>query len=162
MKGDIMEISCAQGAEVLVRLAKSKGRRLTPLQVQKILYFANMLYIGENGNTKSLIRNKFLTWKYGPVVRELYERLKRYEGTPVSSKAFIDTVTIMDGEDKPKKIYEKEFEVLKKAYEIWGGLHAWELVEISHWEEGAWQKSLDKKRQEITDDLIWDEYNSRN
>lgn len=102
-----MEISCAQGAEVLVRLAKSKGRRLTPLQVQKILYFANMLYIGENGNTKSLIRNKFLTWKYGPVVRELYERLKRYEGTPVSSKAFIDTVTIMDGDDKPKKYMKR-------------------------------------------------------
>lgn len=150
-----MTISCAQGGQILAELSKKDGKSLTPLQIQKILYFANMLYIGENG--EPLIRNKFLAWKHGPVVRELYERLKQYE--IVSTKAFSDIKPITDKDKKPKKGYEKQVKVIMDAYSRWSKFSAWKLVQISHWEEGAWYKT--KQGGEIDNALIWNEFNAR-
>ena len=154
-----MTISCSQGGKTLAQLS---GAQLTPLQIQKVLYFANMLYIGGSEKNKRLVRSPFLTWRYGPVVRELYERLSEYGDSIVPVSAFDDIVSIMDDKGNPTdKKYEREVEVLKDAYKRWGGFPAWRLVEISHWDEGAWQKSVDKQEEEISDDLIWGEYNAR-
>ncbi|MCY4034717.1 MAG: Panacea domain-containing protein [Hyphomicrobiales bacterium] len=151
-------ISCTQGGQALCQLSEGK---LTPLQIQKMLYFANMLYIGENGKDNPLIRNKFLAWKYGPVVRELYERLKPFKGGNVPLSAFDDIVPIIKEDKNPVEGYEKQVKVITDAYNRWSDFSAYKLVQISHWPKGAWRSSLNEGSEKIDNALIWNEYDAR-
>ncbi|MCY4052629.1 MAG: DUF4065 domain-containing protein [Hyphomicrobiales bacterium] len=157
-------ITCLQGAQALVQLAKydPDGEGLTSLQVQKILYFANMLYIGKHGPDNPLIRGKFLTWVYGPAVRELYERMSRYERSLVEEEVFEDIFPIMNDDKKPtEEKYRPHVEVLKEAYERWGKQDSYKLIGISHWKKGAWRKSVRDGEEEIDNELIKEEYHAR-
>lgn len=147
-----MTISCLQGGQVIAQL--SGGTKIN-LEIQKILYFANMLYIGEN--QKPLIESKFLTWRRGPAVEKLHYSIKEYRGRHVPTTAFRDIVPIMDDPE-----HEEEVRIIKKAYERFGKYSARKLVQISHWPEGAWQTSIDRGHKEIDDTLILDEFNARN
>ncbi len=153
-----MAISCLQGGQAIAQL--SEGTK-TNLEIQKILYFASMLYIGGNGNREPLIENKFLTWRFGPAVRKLYDHIKEYGNSPIPVEAFREIVPIMDDENNAKKGYEKEVKIIKEAYDRWGVFSAYKLVQISHWSKGAWRSSLDRGQREIDDALIWQEYKAR-
>ena len=153
-----MTISCLQGGQAIAQLS---GETKTNLEIQKILYFANMLYIGENGNEEPLIESKFLTWRLGPAVEKLHYNIKRYKGRHVPLKAFEEIIPIMNGDGDSEPGYEKEVEIIKKAYKRFGKYPARKLVQISHWSKGAWQSSVDKGRKEIDDALILDEFNTR-
>lgn len=156
-------ITCLQGAQVLVQLAKAEGEGLTNLQIQKILYFANMLHIGKYGPDTPLVEEKFLTWIYGPAVDLLYERLRKYKGTFVKTEAFDDIVSIMnkDTHGPKKERYESHVEILKDAYKRWGKFDSYKLVGISHWRKGAWENSVRNKKREIDNVLIEDEFKAR-
>ena len=156
-------ITCLQGAQTLVHLAEAKGEGLTNLQVQKILYFANMLFIGENGPDKPLVEDKFLTWIYGPAIEMLHERIKKYRKNLVKPEAFDDIVSIMDKDtQEPKEEdYRPHVEVLKDAYDRWGSFTPYRLVGISHWGKGAWRNSVRDGKKEISNISIKDEFNAR-
>ena len=156
-----MTISCLQGAKTLVQISEEK---LTHIQIQKILYLAQMLFIGENGFKSSLIRNKFLAWKYGPVAREVYDHLNgRYGKNPVPREAFDDIVGIMNEETKEaeKPEYETHVKCLKKAYDTWGNIEPFDLVAITHWQKGAWRNTVRVKKIEIDNELIKEEFDAR-
>ena len=157
-------ITCLQGAQVLVQLAEKDpdSEGLTNLQIQKILYFANMLYIGKYGRNNPLIRGKFLTWVYGPAIRELHERMSRYKKDFVEAEVFDDIRSIMDEDKKPREEkYRPHVDVLKEAYEIWGKYSPYKLIGISHWKEGAWRNSVRGGMEEIDNELIEEEYHAR-
>ena len=104
-----MSISYFQGARALVQLADADPDKdgLSNLEIQKILYFANMLHIGECGAGKPLVKEKFLPWLYGPAIGVLYNRLRGYDENFVAIKAFDDIVSIMkEGTTEPKEGYE--------------------------------------------------------
>ena len=154
-----MTISCLQGGQAIAQL--SKGTK-TNLEIQKILYFANMLYIGGNGNTESLIDKKFLPWPFGPVVERLYGLLKEYENRCVPLDAFRGIEQIMDDDESPtNEKYKDAVEVIKKAYNRFCKYSPYELVRISHWSKGAWRRSKDRDLKEIDNGLILDEFNAR-
>ena len=132
------------------------------MQVQKILYFANMLFIGRSGHDNPLIEDKFLTWVYGPAVDLLYERIKRYGKDSVKREAFDDIIPIMNEDtQEPEEGYKTHVEVLKDAYKRWGKFDSYKLVGISHWRKGAWKKSVDSEEKEISNILIKEEFDAR-
>lgn len=155
-----MTISCIQGGQAIVQLS---GGTKTNLEIQKILYFANMLYIGKNGNSAPLIQSKFLTWRFGPAVQKLYNHIKGYKDGAVPVDAFKGVERIMDDDRKPThKKYASAVEVINEAFNRFGKYPPYELVRISHWSKGAWQSSIDKGQKEIGNELILDEFNARN
>ena len=159
-----MSISCFQGARALVQLADADPDKdgLSNLEIQKILYFANMLHIGEYGANKPLVKEKFLPWPYGPAIGVLYDRLKKYDGNFVAIKAFDDIVSIIkEGTTEPKEGYESPVKFLNEAYKRWGKFKPYKLIGISHWGEGAWKKTIDKKEKEIDSKLIKSEFEAR-
>lgn len=153
-----MTISCFRGGKTIAQL--SNGEK-TNLEIQKILYFANMIYIGENGHESPLIEKKFLTWRFGPAVESLYYYIKEHKNKPVPLGAFSGIESIMNEDETPVSGYEKEVEVIKKAYNQFKKYSPFELVRISHWTEGAWRRSKNKGRKEIDNKLILEEYHAR-
>ena len=49
---------------------------ITPMKLQKMLYFVYRKYLQETG--KSLFNERFETWKYGPVLSSVYYGFKKY------------------------------------------------------------------------------------
>ena len=121
-----------------------------------------MPHIGKYGSDNPLIRGKFLTWVYGPAVRELYERTSRHENGFVQAEVFNDILPVMKRNKEPmEEKYRPHVEVLNKAYERWGKQPPYKLIGISHWKKGAWRKSVRDDEEEIGNKLIKEEYHAR-
>lgn len=153
-----MTISCLQGGKTIAQLS---GGTKTNLEIQKILYFANVFYIGKNGNKEPLVDRNFLTWRFGPAVKHLYDHIKKFGNGKVPVSAFDDIADIMNEKEEPLKGFEREVNVIKKAYERYKKYPAHKLVAISHWEGGAWAATIGKGEEVISNTAIWNEYNDR-
>ena len=154
-----MTISCIQGGQAIAQL--SRGTK-TNLEIQKILYFANMLYIGKKRNEEPLVEDKFLVWTFGPAVQKLYNHIKKYKdgGIPVDAFEGVDRI-MDDAADPTKEEYTDAVEVIKEAYNRFGKYSPYKLVRISHWPEGAWRRSKNRGQREIDNALILEEFDGR-
>lgn len=119
-------MSALQAAETLVEVG---GRAFSNLQIQKLLYLGQMLYLGEND--APMFDEDFEAWKLGPVVPSVYQRAKIYGSRPVE-KLFTET-TYPDG--------SPEREMLQRVLGELPDKSPWKLVGITHWEGGAWAKN---------------------
>lgn len=107
-------------------LADMSGGSLSNLQIQKILYLAQMFHLGETG--QPIFGDDFQAWKLGPVVPSVYGKAKIYGSKPVTS-LFIDS-RLPDGTGKA--MLQRAFTELPK--------NPSRLVAITHWDGGAWAK----------------------
>jgi uncharacterized phage-associated protein len=132
-------------------LCAKAGWSLTNLQIQKILYMADMNFVGQGKGR--LISEDFEAWDYGPVLPSLYRDCK-----PFGSKAVPNVfwgASDLNG--------TQEGAILSLAWDMLKGKSAGELVETTHWQNGAWAKRYVPGVKCIkisTQDMI-NEYNAR-
>lgn len=110
---------------------------LTHLKIQKLLYFADGVNLAIND--EPLFKEKIYAWQHGPVVKEVYEKLKTNGNKDIEfDKDYYETI---------KKINENSsiFEVLVSVYDSYAGYTAWQLREKSHIAGGPWQITVDTK-----------------
>lgn len=110
-------------ANYLIFLASQENQEkeregITNLKLQKVLYLSQAYYLAKLG--KPLFTEKLEAWNYGPVIPEVYRKLKRYGSNP-----------IIEAEDK-STIAEEDKKVLKKVWDTFGGYSASRLVDIVH------------------------------
>ncbi len=121
-------ISHKQAAKELCRLS---GWTLTNLQIQKLLYLAELHFVGESDGEDQLILSPFEAWDYGPVVPDSYHTLKIFGSKPVEN--IFRTVPEIDA--------GRRKETLGRVYNAYGELSPGQLVSITHWDGGAWAKN---------------------
>ncbi|MCW0398729.1 Antitoxin SocA [Xanthomonas sacchari] len=63
-------------ANYFLEKASQEGRALTPMQLIKLVYIAHGWHLGYMG--QPLIAEQVQAWKYGPVIKSLYDRLKQF------------------------------------------------------------------------------------
>ena len=110
------------------RLCETSGWSLTHLEIQKMAYLAHMFYMGQRG--EPLIIGRFEAWAYGPVHPVLYHALKRHGSSVIGPESLSQWESVPDGH--PGAPY------LDAAVEQ---LPRNNLVGITHWEHGAWNKN---------------------
>lgn len=131
------------------RLCECSAWTLTNLQLQKILYLAQMLHLGGTG--ARLVNGDFEAWAYGPVLPVLYSQAKIFGGGPIrevfGAGAILDPV---------------RGKALDDAYAQLGKLTAGRLVAITHWKDGAWARYYQPEVRgiKIPDEAIIDEYHA--
>lgn len=128
---------------------------LTHLKLQKLLYFAQGIHLAlEN---RPLFPEKIMAWKHGPVVPEVYQKLKIFGRGAVSI------------EDTPKNveavedISDNEVESLNLAYDNFAIFTAWQLRNMTHEDGAPWDVTVREHgfNAEIPTELIR-EYFARN
>ncbi len=132
-------------------LARSAHWKLSNLQIHKILYLADMNFVGQTGSR--LIDEFFEAWDYGPVVPSLYHSMKIFGAKPVTD-IFWNSISITGSAEA--KILDRALAALKEK-------SAGQLVENTHWSGGAWAKNYRPGARGIkipTKDMI-DEYRAR-
>lgn len=134
-------------AKYVVNLCLEQGRPISNLQLQKILYFANIFYIMRK-NTP-LIKDDFQAWKFGPVIPEVYREYSIYANAPI----------IPFYKENPD-IDHKKMQIVKKLIINLSATEPWRLVELSHLKNGAWDRTYKDgagNREIIASQLIYDE-----
>jgi Uncharacterized phage-associated protein len=106
---------------------------LTPLKLQKILYFAQgWNYVWQK---KPLFSESFAAWQYGPVNRTVYQYFKAYKGMEIPE---------CEGISRPPAT-ESELATLRAVWKYYGPETAACLVEMTH-QEKPWQDAVAENR----------------
>jgi uncharacterized phage-associated protein len=135
-------------------ICEKSGWTVSNLQLQKLLYLSQMIYMGRNDG-KPLFDGSFQAWDYGPVIPSLYHRAKSYGAQPLAD-IFYDALKFQP-EDPRRKTLD---DVCERFLKFTPG----ELVDITHWEKGAWAKAYvpSARNIPISNDAILREYHARN
>lgn len=132
-------------------LCDKSGWKVTNLQLQKILYIADMNLVGQGRGR--LVDEDFEAWDYGPVLPSLYHQCKAF-----GSKSLPD---IFWGADDISGTTEAK--MLDIAWEQLKNKQPFQLVAATHADGSAWAKKYvpgARRIQILTQDMI-DEYNKR-
>ena len=127
--------------------------RVSNLQIQKILYLVQMVHMGRN-HGKSLFSGAFEAWDYGPVEPDVYRRVRMFGAGPIQN-VFFNALAFRVDDVRKALIDEVCVDLLRKK--------PGELVEITHWEKGAWATHYEPgtKGIKIPDSDIFKEYTDR-
>jgi len=113
----------------LRRLCELKQWSITNLEANKLLYFAQMIALGESDGAQPLVTGHFEAWDLGPVLPDAYHKAKIFGNKPI--KPFIFSARGPIPQLEP---------VFAKTLEQFGDLTSSQLVAESHWQDGAWSK----------------------
>ncbi|WOE32747.1 MULTISPECIES: Panacea domain-containing protein [unclassified Acinetobacter] len=126
------------------RNAENPLCELTPLKLQKILYYIASTYFKKTGTR--LFSEHIQKWQYGPVVKEVYHEFKGFGfhhiSKPKASLTICDsgTFSISRKEYDPLELSgDNEFtNIANKIISTYAPWKAFDLVELTHTEE-AWK-----------------------
>jgi uncharacterized phage-associated protein len=121
---------------------------VTPMKLQKMMYFIYRDYLKEI--KEPLFTERFMTWKYGPVLDSVYTEYKRYRGgTPIKRYGNFNGVYAIDE--------GTEIELSRFLTDIWNKcrlLGAVELSRLTHKEGSAWYAAFQKNAPLLVDEDI--------
>lgn len=122
-----MTVSALSAAKTLCEM---RGWALSNMALQKVLYLAQMFRLGQSEGTP-LVREPFEAWDYGPVVPDLYHRVKPFGSGPVGNVFhWVDEV----------EQNTADYRALEQAEEGTRRLSPGQLVAITHRSGGAWAR----------------------
>lgn len=138
-----------QVANALLKLAAEAGETLTPMQLIKLVYLCHGWMLGLHG--RPLITEPVEAWAYGPVVRDLYDAVKKYRSGPVTEQLLVATAPDFD---------EVETDTIRQTYEQYGKFSGPALSRLTHMPHSPWSVTYDKLGQNagISNDLIQDHF----
>ncbi|RYG87308.1 MAG: DUF4065 domain-containing protein [Alphaproteobacteria bacterium] len=123
-------------ANYILDYCDGRGRRVTNLALQKLVYFCHVWALISRG--KPLIRHKFEAWEFGPVLPYLYRSFKNFDRSPITSRAMQ-----IDPTDGQQRVVGYDFDaetesLLEETVEFYSRLSAGMLVDLSHADGGPW------------------------
>ena len=123
-------------ANFFIDRAASEARQLTVMTLLKVIYFAHAWYLAKH--SKPLIGQPFEAWKYGPVIRVIYEQCKNLDENTICEK--LKSLDILSGkyvETKYKFLEEEEF-FLNGIFDYYSKFHAYRLSDLTHEAGSPW------------------------
>lgn len=120
-------------AKYFLLRAREDGELISPLKMQKMVYFAYVAYLLQNKGKKKLFDEKIEAWPNGPVVPSLYLELKKYGSSPIKIEDYVD----VSEEYFTKKYPQEVLENLNEVYKQCSAYTAFELTGLTH-QQKAW------------------------
>lgn len=137
-------------ANNFLRRGRSENVSITPLKLQKLVYFLYREYLKRTGEL--LFSERFETWKYGPVVPSIYAEFSSYGDKEIKSYAC---------DSRGKCFAVTEDGVFKESIDkVWGiyGRHSGEkLSALTHKDGTAWSKAKEKQQKYLDLDDVRNE-----
>lgn len=120
-------------ANYLVKEAEHRGIRLTPLKLQKLLYYVHGHAYSRLG--RGAVNEPFEAWKYGPVMPSLYRWLKPYGAAPI-------TTPVADPAAQDLEVVDPDLaQVASGVLEAYGRLDGSQLVALTHRPGTPWHQA---------------------
>ncbi len=120
-------------SDIIIDYFQGEENDLTNLKLNKLLYFANGIYLARTGTP--LFENVFHAWCHGPVVCEVYGKYKVFHRDPI---------VITENKDH-KKLKDDESEAIIDALNDYGACSAWYLSRLTHKKGSPWYETSHKE-----------------
>jgi uncharacterized phage-associated protein len=119
-------------ANEFLRVANSHDRELTNMQLQKLVYIAHGYTLAVLH--EPLVKQEIEAWRYGPVIKDLYQALRRY-----GSGFVTEPIPVF-----PKEVLSETHKVIvatvEEAYSRFSGA---QLATMTHRADTPWAKHYD-------------------
>ena len=134
----------------LLDCAQKNKMALSPMKLIKLVYIAHGWMLGLYG--RPLIVENVEAWRYGPVIPELYRKVKIFRSKPVRAEVFSKLDT--------DKFDEYEEGVMDEVLDIYGKRTAIQLSQLTHSKNTPWDQTCnsDSRSLVISDQLIENYY----
>ena len=143
-----MSYPAAAIANQLLDLASQSQRKLTQIEIQKLVYFSHGWHLALRD--QNLIDDQIEAWTYGPVVRRLYDVFKKFGSSQITEKAYDWNVSPKGGfaycfpaiqsSSLENDTYARA--VVEIVWNKYGLMPPFKLVEITHLEGSPWQQAI--------------------
>lgn len=120
--------------------AFNEGISVTPMKLQKLLYFAHREYLKKTG--QPLFNERFEPWPYGPVLPSVYEEFKSFHADPITmfAKNADGSASLLSEKGVPAAC--QAINTVWLRYKPYSGI---ELSQMTHREGSAWHKAIEVK-----------------
>jgi uncharacterized phage-associated protein len=135
-------------ANEFIRLARAKGVSLTPMKLQKLVYFAHGWSLALTG--QPLVSERIEAWQFGPVIPALYRELKSYGNGVITEEAGSSFGMRSDGkvvlkapclDDYPDDAQTTQAkEIIARVFEVYGSYSGAKLSNATHMQGTPWQQ----------------------
>lgn len=151
-----MPYPAAVVANEFLKLSDAQGKTLTPMKVQKLVYFAHgwCLALTE----RPLIRERVEAWQYGPVIPSIYHEFKEAGNGPITSpatdlvnqggKLMFKAPSLDDYPDDEERRNARE--IIGRVFALYGKYSAIQLSNATHASNTPWQKAYREGERKIT------------
>lgn len=130
--------------------ARLAGRRLTPMQLQKLVYIAHGWTLAVTG--QPLVDERVEAWQWGPVYPSLYDALKLYGSGAVKDEIHRNNWAGNErirGPVVSEDFTRDERAILDKVWEQYGDLEAFQLSALTHDDNTPWSDVFDGTRHKV-------------
>lgn len=136
-------------ADEFLQLASKSNDTLTPMQLLKLVYLAHGWMLGIYG--VPLIRESIEAWRYGPVIPDLYHKVKKFRDQPVDRSA-------LSSGQQVESLGEREKKLIEDVYKKYGKLSGIQLSMLTHKKGSPWDQCYEdgKRNIRISNDIIED------
>jgi len=121
-------------ANYLIGKAQQEGVPMTPMKLLKLVYIAHGWCLGLYG--EPLIAEQVQAWRYGPVVRSVYNDFRHYGRSPIESQKVILTER---GEYVAPTVHDPDArELLDRIWDVYKVFDGLQLSDITHHPGTPW------------------------
>lgn len=116
-------------ANEFIRLAENNGKTVTNIQLQQLVFIAHGCMLGLHD--RPLYYHDTYAWLWGPVIKELYEPLRKYGRGEVTCELETSAAERLPAESE-------EMKVVEAVWMGYGTLSGGQLCTITQKPGGAW------------------------
>jgi uncharacterized phage-associated protein len=158
--GAVMPYDTKAIANYFLDLAQAEGKPLSPMKLQKLVYFAHGWYLGLTG--KPLLDEAVQAWSFGPVIQSLYKEFLEFGACDIDriarTRVFTESPDILDWKWsyhepslKESSNKDKDFveHLLKRIWEVYSGYSAAQLSNLTHEPGSPWDQVSKKYNSKI-------------
>jgi uncharacterized phage-associated protein len=124
-------------ANKILEKAAARGQPLTIMQLVKLIYFAQGWYLAFVD--KPITYHPAQAWQYGPVYPHVYKAFPKAGSAPLQG-LILDKAT---GKPYVADFHDDEAELIDWILEQYGRMHAFQLSQLTHADDGPWKITYD-------------------
>lgn len=125
-------------ANYFLELANSKGESLSPMKLQKLIYFAHGWHLALYN--EPLIKERVQAWKLGPVIPSVYHEFKRFGYSPITCTVRDDADDGLDWHFIPRDD-KRTIALLNRIWDVYGKFTAIQLSNMTHGPGAPWRNT---------------------
>lgn len=142
-------------------LAEADGEKLTPMKLQKLVYYSHGWMLGIRN--RELIDEDIEAWKFGPVIRSLFREFADFGMNPITERAtdmrltddfdWESTTPSIDEHDDPDEVDDAKALTLK-VWKEYGSFSAIKLSKMTHKTGSPWDQIYQKYNCRLPDRAV--------
>lgn len=143
-------------ANTILILAFEENVKVTPMKLQKLMYFVYKDYLKETDTP--LFSESFQKWKYGPVLSSIYYEFNTFGAGPINKFARDASGNVEVVDMERQSLFSISIRRIWQKYKHYSGV---QLSELTHMEDTAWSRAVKNNSDTLLDEDIKNEEETR-